>query len=119
VNVMIQLLGEIVLSDALVAWVATRFPKRYVVDVVAERATASTFYSTLAIFIVTLAPGYLLKATSNWLCATSTTGRGADDWALTGCPDQDAFAIDDLQHYGAKWGGERPWEDGAAGTGPA
>ncbi|GMI22718.1 hypothetical protein TeGR_g15225 [Tetraparma gracilis] len=108
VNVLIQVLGEIVFSDALVAFVASRFPKRYVVDVVAERATASRYYSTLAIIIVTLIPGGVLSYLSASLCFTSTTERGADDWALTGCPDPDTFTIDDLQVYGSKWGGERP-----------
>ncbi|GMI27012.1 hypothetical protein TeGR_g606 [Tetraparma gracilis] len=108
VNVLIQVLGEIVFSDALVAFVSSRFPKRYVVDVVAERATASMYYSTLAVIIVALVPGLELSFLSTSLCFTSTTERGADDWALTGCPDRDTFTIDDLQVYGSKWGGERP-----------
>jgi hypothetical protein len=108
VNVLIQVLGEIVFSDALVAFVASRFPKRYVVDVVAERATASRYYSTLAIIIVTLTPGHVLSYMSASLCFTLTSDRGADDWALTGCPDPDTFTITDLQDFGSKWGGERP-----------
>jgi hypothetical protein len=108
VNVLIQVLGEIVFSDALVAFVASRCPKRYVVDVVAERATASMYYSTLAVIIVTLIPGATLSYLSTELCFTLTSDRSADDWALTGCPDRDTFTIDDLQVYGSKWGGERP-----------
>jgi hypothetical protein len=108
VNLLVQILGEVVCADALIAFFASRFPKRYIIDVVQERATASMFYSTLAVLFVAIVPGGLLALLSTNLCFTSTTERGADDWALTGCPDPDTFTIDDLQVFGAKWGGERP-----------
>ncbi|GMI28409.1 hypothetical protein TeGR_g14962 [Tetraparma gracilis] len=105
-NVMVQLLGELVLSDALVAFVASRFPKKYCIDVVAENATSSTYYRTLAVLAMTLIPGYYLAFFNSYLCFTSSTERAADDWVLTSCPAPPDLG--DMQTVGTKWmeGGE-------------
>jgi hypothetical protein len=100
-NVMVQLLGELVLSDALVAFVASRFPKRYCIDVVAEHATSSTYYRTLAILAMTLIPGTYLDYFNSYLCFTSSTERAADDWVLTSCPAPPDLG--DMQTVGTKW----------------
>ena len=105
-NVMVQLLGELVLSDALVAFVASRFPKKYCIDVVAEHATSSTYYRTIAILAMTLIPGTYLDYFNSYLCFTSSTERAADDWVLTSCPAPPDLG--DMQTVGTKWmeGGE-------------
>lgn len=96
-NIAIQLFDELFVTDFIVAWLSSRFPKRYVIDLVQELSQSSKSQYYLILATIALSPGWLLGYASSNLYFTSPAWlEGENDWTLTSCPTQYFEPVEDM-----------------------